>query len=64
VHQLDLRVEKNWQFRDYSLTFYIDVWNAYNNAASEAITYNFDYSRRSYQQGLPIIPSMGFRGEF
>jgi hypothetical protein len=64
VHQLDLRVEKNWQLRDYSLTFYIDVWNAYNNAASEAITYNFDYSRRSYQQGLPIIPSMGFRGEF
>lgn len=64
VHQLDLRVEKNWQLRDYSLTFYIDVWNAYNNAASEGITYNFDYSRQGYQQGLPIIPSLGFRGEF
>jgi hypothetical protein len=44
--------------------FYVDVWNAYNHAAEETLTYNFDYSRRSYQQGLPIIPSMGFRGEF
>jgi TonB family protein len=64
VHQLDLRIEKNWQLRDLSFTFYIDIWNAYNNAANEAVTYNFDYSRSSYQQGLPIIPSLGFRGEF
>jgi TonB family protein len=64
VHQLDLRIEKNWQLRDLSFTFYVDVWNAYNNAANESITYNFDYSRRTYQQGLPIIPSLGFRGEF
>jgi TonB family protein len=63
-HQLDVRVEKSWQLRHFDLTFYVDVWNAYNNAAAEAFTYNFDYSRRSYQQGLPIIPSMGFRGEF
>lgn len=63
-HQLDVRVEKSWQLRSFDLTFYVDVWNAYNNAAAEAFTYNFDYSRRSYQQGLPIIPSMGFRGEF
>jgi len=63
-HQLDLRIERAWQFEDYDLTFYVDVWNAYNNAAAEAFSYNFDYSRRSYTLGLPIIPSMGFRGEF
>ncbi len=63
-HQLDLRVEKGWQFEDFELTFYVDVWNAYNNAAAEALSYNFDFSRRTYQQGLPIIPSLGFRGEF
>ena len=44
--------------------FYVDIWNSYNHAAEEAFTYNFDYSRRSYQQGLPIVPSLGFRGEF
>lgn len=63
-HQLDLRVERAWQFENYDLTFYVDVWNAYNNAAAEAFSYNFDYSRSSYTLGLPIIPSMGFRGEF
>lgn len=64
VHQLDVRVEKNWQLEDFRLTFFIDVWNAYNNAAAEDFSYSFDYSRRSYQTGLPIIPSLGFRGEF
>ena len=63
-HQLDVRIERAWQFENYSLTFYMDIWNAYNNPAAEAYSYNFDYSRRSYQQGLPIIPSLGFRGEF
>ena len=63
-HQLDMRIEKNWQLRDFDFTFYVDIWNAYNNAAAEAYTYNFDYSRRSYQQGLPILPSLGLRGEF
>jgi TonB family protein len=63
-HQLDVRVEKNWQFRDYRLTFFVDVLNAYNHAAYEVFVYNFDYSQRQYQQGLPIIPSLGFRGEF
>jgi TonB family protein len=62
-HQLDLRIEKNWQLRHFKLTFFVDVWNAYNNASAEAISYNYDYSRRTYQQGLPIIPSLGFRGE-
>jgi len=64
VHQLDLRVEKTWRLSDISLSFYIDLWNAYNHPADEQIAYNFDFSRRSYQQGLPILPSLGFRGEF
>ena len=63
-HQLDLRVEKQWQYEDFRLTFFVDLWNAYNNAAAEAISYNFDYSRRTYQQGLPLIPSLGLKGEF
>jgi TonB family protein len=64
VHQLDLRVEKNWQFPSWALTFYVDLWNAYNNPAREDFTYNFDYSHHTYQQGLPIIPSLGLKGEF
>jgi TonB family protein len=64
VHQLDIRVEKKWHFDAFELTFFVDLWNAYNHPAEEALSYNFDYSRNSYQQGLPIIPSLGLRGEF
>lgn len=63
-HQLDLRVEKNWQFDVWRLMAYLDVWNAYNNAAVEGIQYNFDFSQSAAQTGLPIIPSLGLRGEF
>lgn len=63
-HQLDIRIEKRWQWEHAKLTWYLDVWNAYNNAAQEAIDYNFDFSRRAFQSGLPIIPSLGLRGEF
>jgi hypothetical protein len=62
-HQLDLRVDKRWQFRAWALSAYLDIQNVYNNAAAEALVYNFNYSRRSYQTGIPIIPSIGLRGE-
>lgn len=64
VHQLDIRLERTWRFQDWRLLAYLDVWNAYNNAVIEATTYNFNYSRRAPQSGLPIIPSLGIRGEF
>ena len=63
-HQLDLRVDKRWQFRDWRFSAYLDVQNVYNNAAVEALSYNYNYSRQSYQTGIPIIPSLGLRGEF
>ena len=63
-HQLDLRVDKRWQFETWRLSAYLDVQNVYNNAAVEGLAYNYNYSRQSYQTGIPIIPSLGLRGEF
>lgn len=63
-HQLDLRVDKAWQFKDWRFSAYLDVYNAYNNQAVEAVSYNYNYSQQTYQTGLPIIPSLGLRGEF
>lgn len=63
-HQLDLRVDKRWQFETWRFSAYLDIQNVYNNAATEGITYNYNYSRSSYQTGIPIIPSIGMRGEF
>lgn len=62
-HQLDLRLDKRWQFKTWAFSAYLDVQNAYNHPAAESYIYNYDYSRRSYQTGIPIIPSIGLRGE-
>ncbi len=63
-HQLDLRIDKRWQFKDWRFSAYLDVQNAYNNSAAEALSYNFDFTDQQYQTGIPIIPSLGVRGEF
>jgi TonB family protein len=63
-HQLDMRVDKRWQFRTWRFSTYLDIQNVYNNAAVEGLSYNYKYSKQSYQTGIPIIPSLGLRGEF
>jgi hypothetical protein len=62
-HQLDVRVDKRWQFRTWRLNAYLDVQNAYNNAQVQGFDYNYNFSQRVSQSGLPIIPSLGLRGE-
>jgi TonB family protein len=63
-HQLDLRTDKGWQFKNWRFSLYLDIQNAYNNQAVEALVYNYNFSQQSYQRGLPLIPSIGMRGEF
>ena len=62
-HQIDIRLDKHWYFRDWQISTYLDLYNAYNHGSPEGIAYNFDYSQKIYQTGLPIIPSFGVRGE-
>lgn len=62
-HQIDLRVDKLWKFKRWQLSAYLDVQNAYNHTNVEAIAYNFNFTARSYVTGLPILPSIGVRGE-
>lgn len=63
-HQLDLRVEKRWIFDWYSIVAYISVLNTYNNANTEALQYDFDFSNTQKVTGLPVLPILGIRGEF
>jgi hypothetical protein len=62
-HQLDLRIEKVWKRGWGSLALYLDVQNAYNRRNPEGRQYNFNYSQSKTLPGLPIIPSLGLRGE-
>jgi hypothetical protein len=64
-HQLDLRVDRRWEFkRGFKLRWYLDIQNIYNQGNAEGISYNFNYTNRQFVSGLPIIPSIGARGEF
>jgi hypothetical protein len=63
-HQLDLRVDKQWRYTSWTLRTYLDVQNVYNRSNPEDLTYNYNYSQSRVQGFLPIIPSLGIRGEF
>lgn len=63
-HQLDLRLDKRWRFKSWQFSMYLDVQNVYNSQNVEGIDYNFNYTARQYVTGLPILPSVGFRGDF
>ncbi|MCS6900327.1 MAG: TonB family protein [Myxococcales bacterium] len=62
-HQLDLRVDKRWDFQTWKLSLYLDILNVYNRGNVESLDYNYNFTKRIYQTGLPIIPSLGIRGE-
>jgi hypothetical protein len=62
-HRLDLRVEKTWHVRSARIAAYLDVQNTYNRKNEEGRTYNFDFSQAGVISGLPLIPSLGLRGE-
>jgi len=63
-HQLDVRIDKRWVFEKWMLNAYLDVQNVYNRANADGVQYNYDFSESESQQGLPIIPVIGLRGEF
>ncbi len=58
--QLDLRVDHAWHTASGGLwVLYLDVQNVTNNENAEGVTYNADYTLRSYTRGLPVFPSIG-----
>lgn len=62
--QLDVRLDKQWVYDTWKLTFYIDVQNATNRGNQEGWTYDFDYSESSPLTALPIAPILGLKGEW
>lgn len=61
--QLDLRVEKMWQFKHWNLATYLDIQNAYNAKNYEGFDYSYDYQKREPIAGLSFVPNLGVRGE-
>ncbi len=63
-HQLDVRVDRNFAFKHWKLSAYLDVQNVYVNAPVVGYDYNANYTKRTETTGIPILPSFGLRGEF
>ena len=65
-HQLDLRVDKGWDFAGWALTTYLDIQNVYNQDNVEASTYvyNYDFTDKTAQTVLPFLPTLGVRASF
>ncbi len=60
---LDLRIERDWQFKRARLNTYVDFLNVYRGENPEFEQNNFDYTESRYIRGLPFIPSPGFELE-
>lgn len=63
-HQLDLRIDKQWLYRHFSVTTYLDVQNVYNQPNVEALIYDTNFVSAYGSVGLPILPILGVRIDF
>ncbi len=59
---LDVRIDKEFQFRNWSLTAYLDVQNATNRQNVDIIGWTDDFSEEAPIAGLPLVPAFGFKG--
>ncbi len=62
-HQLDVRVDKEWDFKSWKLAAYLDVLIVYNRQNPEGVSYNYNFTQSTSVTGLPILPVLGLRGE-
>ena len=62
--QLDVRIDKDWVFKKWTFTAYLDLQNATNAQNVEIIGFSDDFSEEDPGTGLPIIPAFGLRGEW
>lgn len=62
-HQLDVRVDRVWHVRGGTIAAFLDISNLYMNQSVVQYQYNYDYRERGAIKALPIIPSIGLRGE-
>lgn len=58
---LDLRIDREWWFRQWRMSLYTEVQNATNHRNVEIPGWNEDYSKLQPVTGLPILPVLGVK---
>jgi hypothetical protein len=61
---LDLRLDKRFVFKLWTLSVFLDVQNVTNNLNAEYFFYNYDYTVRAPVRGMPIFPTVGLKAEY
>jgi TonB family protein len=62
--QVDVRAERTWLFKTWSLGVYLDIQNVYNHENVEATQYDYRYEDSVPITGIPILPTIGIRGQW
>jgi hypothetical protein len=61
---LDLRAAKRWDFGRVKVEVYLDVQNVTDQQNDEDIVYNYDFAKKSYITGFPVLPVFGGRLDY
>jgi TonB family protein len=62
--QADLRAAKRFTFGRVKVEVYLDVQNVSNTQNAEDLVYSYDYKKKSFITGLPLLPVLGARADF
>ena len=66
-HKLDIRIDRRFHFKNWTLTTYLDVWNAYYRDNVLAYRYEIDDNgiiTKEATYDFPIFPILGFSAQF
>jgi hypothetical protein len=61
---IDLRMDREWWFDKWKLSFYTEVMNATNHTNVEIPLWSEDFSHLDPVTGLPILPVIGVKGSW
>ena len=60
----DLRIDKEWEFKKWVLTTYLDIQNLTNTTNPEVITWTYDFENEEGVESNPLLPAFGLKGEW
>jgi len=63
AHQLDIRVDRYWNFKRWTLITFVDIQNVYNYRMQVRPSYDFWNDKVVDRQDIGILPSIGISAE-
>ncbi|MFT7409923.1 MAG: outer membrane receptor protein involved in Fe transport [Oleispira sp.] len=60
-HKLDVRLDRNYQYKTWNMDLYVEALNLYNQDNVTGYDYNADYTEKEEVTGLPTIISFGIK---